>query len=411
MIPQSDGKRGKGILYLDIEGGFGGSSRSLYNLITALDRQEFHPVVICREKGPIQARYLELGIPCQVLRLPAFRPAERKNWLSFMIFLLELRALPELNRWIEKLREEWGIEILHVNHEGLALLGRWLSRKYALPWVCHVRTRMHPSTWLKMVYRIINDHARRMIFITENEERHFRKVLGEAFQTERSSVVFNALEPFRDSLAPLPLFQEPHGAFRVISLSSYSPNRGTDLVARVARSLKDKGREDFVFFLCGRLGARSLLPWRREAFLHKMERDIEELGVGHMVRIAGFVEEPERALKGCHALIQVRRHKNPWGREIMEAMSLGLPVLAWGTYEGFVEHGTNGFLVQGERQSESGEALPDVNAFAEALIRLKDDPGLYERMSTENRQKAKVLFDPSVSARKVEEIYRRVLLT
>jgi glycosyltransferase involved in cell wall biosynthesis len=265
---------------------------------------------------------------------------------------------------------------------------------------------MHGSPWLKMVYRRINEHAKGMIFITDNEEKHFREVLGGTFQAGKSAVVYNSLEPSQAKLHPLPLFQEPKAAFRVISLSSYSPNRGTDLVAHVARSLKDKGREDFFFFLCGRLGARSLLPWKRDEFLNKMNRGIDELGVRHMVKLAGFVEEPERALMGCHALIQIRRRQNPWGREIMEAMSQGLPVLAWGTYEGFVEHGTNGFLVRGEGK----ESRPDVLAFADALIRLKDDPGLYERMSTANRQKAKILFDPSVSARKVEKIYRTVLM-
>lgn len=255
-----------------------------------------------------------------------------------------------------------------------------------------------------MVYRRINDHAKGMIFITENEERHFREVLGGAFQAGKAAVVYNSLTPSEAKLEPLPLFQEPKAAFRVISLSSYSPNRGTDLVAHVARTLKEKGREDFFFFLCGRLGARSLLPWKRDEFLHKMNRDIDELGVRHMVKLVGFVEEPERALMSCHALIQIRRRQNPWGREIMEAMSQGLPVLAWGSYEGFLEHGKNGFLVQGGGK----ESRPDVLAFADALIRLKDDPVLYERMSRANRQKAEELFNPAVSARKMEAIYQAV---
>jgi glycosyltransferase involved in cell wall biosynthesis len=83
----------------------------------------------------------------------------------------------------------------------------------------------------------------------------------------------------------------------------------------------------------------------------------------------------------------------------MEAMTFGLPVVAVGTYQGFVEQGTNGFLVE--------RFVPE--SIAECLIRLKDDPDLYRRISAANREKSGRLFDASLMARRVEAIYRGLL--
>jgi len=49
-------------VHIDIEGGFGGSSRSLFELVSRLDRDKVCPLVICRTKGPIQQRYEDIGI-------------------------------------------------------------------------------------------------------------------------------------------------------------------------------------------------------------------------------------------------------------------------------------------------------------------------------------------------------------
>ena len=63
-----------GILYLDIEGGWGGSSRSLYYLLEAIDRRRFRPVVVTRKDGPIRQRYETIGITCvHMPDLPVFQ--------------------------------------------------------------------------------------------------------------------------------------------------------------------------------------------------------------------------------------------------------------------------------------------------------------------------------------------------
>ena len=54
------------ILYLDIEGGFGGSSKSLYQLISSINKNKFKPIVYCKKNGPIVKKYNEDKIACFV---------------------------------------------------------------------------------------------------------------------------------------------------------------------------------------------------------------------------------------------------------------------------------------------------------------------------------------------------------
>ena len=50
------------IVYIDIEGGFGGSSRSLLNIIYNLDKKIFFPIVICKKKGPTTKKLKEINV-------------------------------------------------------------------------------------------------------------------------------------------------------------------------------------------------------------------------------------------------------------------------------------------------------------------------------------------------------------
>ena len=53
------------ILFLDIEGGHGGSSRSLFNTLKYINRENINPIIICKKEGFVKS-YKKLNIPCFV---------------------------------------------------------------------------------------------------------------------------------------------------------------------------------------------------------------------------------------------------------------------------------------------------------------------------------------------------------
>ena len=87
------------ILHIDIEGGFGGSSRSLAKLVGGLQNilPNYNSVVLCKANGPIEILYENMGVQCEVFphmfsRIPLpkynFRNFEQLSQITLKFVLL-----------------------------------------------------------------------------------------------------------------------------------------------------------------------------------------------------------------------------------------------------------------------------------------------------------------------------------
>ncbi len=54
------------ILHVDIEGGYGGSSRSLFELTRTLKNYQNNHKVMMRKNGPVADKYQDQGIECEI---------------------------------------------------------------------------------------------------------------------------------------------------------------------------------------------------------------------------------------------------------------------------------------------------------------------------------------------------------
>lgn len=388
------------IVYLDSDSGWGGSSRSLYYMIENLDRTRFEPLVVLNSEGPVLARYEKLGVECLVSpELARFRPSERKNAFSFVLYRWRRRRLGRLVRELAGRIGAGRQALLHVNHDGLASTGNVLARRLRLPWLVHCRVQLIPGWFARRVYRMMIRNAARMVCISEPVRDHVERVAGERIPPEKVRVIHNITPTDARAPEPLPELQVPPDRFRVLSLSNFSPNRGVDRIVEVAAELKRRGETQFAFYLCGRPANRSALTGKVVPYYDRLVERVRELGLEDMVFFPGHVGEPERALAASDALIKLTRQSNPWGRDIMEAMTAGLPVITLGTYQGFVEDGVNGFI---DREYDPGR-------IAGHLIALATDPALTARMAAANTAKANTLFDGEARARDIEAVYRDVL--
>lgn len=86
----------------------------------------------------------------------------------------------------------------------------------------------------------------------------------------------------------------------------------------------------------------------------------DERGVADMFLFLGHVPEPESVLAACDALAKPTREDNPWGRDIIEAMAAGKPVLTVGQWDGFVQNGRTGVLQVGFDAEKLADAILDL---------------------------------------------------
>lgn len=363
------------VLALDIEGGYGGSSRSLFHLVRHVDPADAAVEVWCKREGPIQEAYGALDITCHVepeMPKVSALPRFSRNVYMHLKFFAEFKASKEFRtRLATEIYKRF--DVVHCNHESLAWLAAWLRSRIDAAIVVHNRTMLWPSLFSRMQMVRMDRAADRLVFITENEESNLRKLGAKS----PGKVIYNVVEVPKES-------PEPHEAlagdsrFKVCCLSNYSWMRGVDRMVDVAEELKKRSRTDVLLVLAGEMNLTRSLPGelgQTAASGGDLKEYARKRGLSGSILFLGHVSEPERVLAACDALAKPTREANPWGRDILEAMALGKPVLSCGTYDRFVS------------EDETGYLLPEfsVDAFSDRIIRLADNRDLAQSLGARAR--------------------------
>jgi len=372
------------VLCLDIEGGYGGSSRSLFESLRHLDRDRAAAEVWCRLPGPVEARYRALGIPCRPMPdMPKVSSLPRlsRNLYAYAHGAAEfLRARPFREALAHEVTSRF--DLVHFNHEALFLLARWLRPRTRAPFVMHIRTNLHDSPFARMQSRISARSVDRFVFITENERATFERQAGRPVE---GRVIYNIAAPPEDAVEPHPEVPRD-GRFKVACLSSYSWQRGLDRLVDVAAELDRLGHGDVLFVMAGEMRLSRSLPGQLGAIGRRggsLRDYVEARGLADMFHFLGHVDAPERVLAACDALAKPSRENNPWGRDVLEALAAGRPVLACGSYGVFVEDGVTGVLLP---RFEAAE-------MARRLMALADDREACRRLGEAGRERAARLCD------------------
>jgi glycosyltransferase involved in cell wall biosynthesis len=385
------------VLCLDIEGGYGGSSRSLYESIRHLP-EDVKAEVWCRRPGPVQQRYAAIGVPCRVTaEMPHISSLPRlsRNVYAYARFLQRWRAARDFRRMLAEAAERF--DVVHFNHEGLFLLARWL-RKGIEPGrpvlTMHVRTHLPTSPFSRWQYRTIVDTVDRLVFITENEAQRTALLAG---HPAPGTVIYNIVtEPAAGVRPNAELVADSR--FKVIAVSNYAFIRGIDRLVDIAVELRRRGRSDILFVIAGTTTLSRSLPGELGA-VARAGGDLSDYarhcGVADMFRFLGHVAEPESVVLAGDLIVKPTREHNPWGRDILEAMAAAKPVMTVGLYDRFVENGVTGIM------------HPEFNAgvWADEIIRLADDREQLQHLGGAAQQRALSLCDGATRARELRDVW------
>ena len=390
------------VLCIDIEGGSGGSSRSLLEVLKAIDRDQVEPEVWFRRRSSFIDSYAAIGITSRLeAGLPSFSTLRRFSRNLFAI----ARALYALMRMRKRLTDiadeiDKRFDLVHFNHEGLFLVARWLRKRCRAPFVMHIRTMCwgYGSPFGRWQAREILRVARECVFITENEQSSFAHAAGQGGEMT-GSVIYNVVQvvdrpPDADPRIP------SDDRFKVAVLSNFSWIRGIDRLLEIAQALADSSKTDILFVVAGVMTLPRSLPGALGAARRRgldLAGVAMERGLADMFLFLGHVDEPDRVLAGCDALIKPTREDNPWGRDILEGLAAGLPVITYGRYDRFVENEVTGCLF----------SRFDVAETAQAIARLAADRTIGQRLGAEGRDRVLSLCNGPARAADLVAVWRR----
>lgn len=370
-------------MYIDIEGGWGGSSRSLFHLIEKLDRKKYNPLVIHRRSGPNEKKYKMLNIPTiKIESIFSFAPRKNKSFKNFIANMPDLLQTARVSKQLTKLIQQYKIDIIHLNYEGLFYLGKRLKKMTGLPVVFHSRTLIPKNKWGSWVAKTIANSASHVFFISDNEKQRFASLTKSQVP---SNILWNITYL---SSEPKKLCKQRN----IVYLGNLDYIKGPDRLIALAEKLKVHDVKNCQILIYGT--ARNT-----QAYQQAIEKNIQNHNLSQYIKIMGFTESPETVLDQSFVLLRPSRENDPWGRDVIEAIARGTPVIASGNYNGIVSNGETGFLVPEF----------DISVVYEKLMTLLNDITLWQRMSDNCIKKARLQHEGSVQRRLLDNAYQACL--
>jgi glycosyltransferase involved in cell wall biosynthesis len=373
-----------------------GSDKVLLSLAQAVAQgQEFMPVVLLHEEGPLHVALAAVGIEVHVCNVVKITRAMLRLGMPVNLLKQAGAALADFDRVVAGRR----VALVHSNT--LAVLGGalWSWRRH------------HQHLW--HVHEIILKPAPVRLALPWLAQRLSHRVIANSSPTQawllsqapslvdRCEVVFNGL-------APVP---EPDPA-AVKAFRNQIRATDADIVATVAGRLNHwKGQGLLIEAMAllqqqGRLGRLRLaivgdVFAGHEHIRAALVSQVQSLGLEGRVQFVSFVADIYPVWRGSQIAVVPSTEPEPFGMVAIEAMACRLPVLAAG----------HGGLLDIVRDQETGLLFEPRNAqaLAQALYTLATDEALRVKLGDAGQKRQQAQFSLRRQIEHTLAIYRTML--
>ena len=383
------------VLYVNHTAEVSGAERSLLSLLAALpdavDRRAAVP------SGRLAAAIAELGIPVSTITGTA--GSLRLHPLHTPRTLLELSlAALQVRRAAHRCRAD----LVHANsiRSGIVL---GLGRPLPAATVVHVRDCLPPGPLTTVTMRLI---AATATMVVANSAYTARSVWAAAPRA-RVEVVHNPVDlarwdPSRIDRARARAGLGEAGEREVLLgvVAQLSPWKGQDTAIEALRLLRDEGVDAHLLLIgSAKFVARST-RFDNRAYVAGLKAQIADAGLQDRVSLLGEREDVPELIRALDILL-LPSEEEPFGRALIEAMALGVPVLATnvGGPPEIVEDGCEGYLL----------APREPLAWARAVRRIAESPDRGQEMGRAGRSRVQQAFTAERHAAAMVAVYEQAI--
>lgn len=362
---------------------YAGAQRLTQALARELMSRGHTVLVVIPDDGPFADRLRRAGVPTEIVRAP--------NGLKRYGRQLEgargLAALPLLPGYWRRLRREiraWHPDVVHVNDHRGALLAVPAARFARIPVVWHLHGP-YKSTVLTLLGGVLSQRIVVVSEATRADQPGLEHFAG------KTTVVHNGLltgtaSPRGDAAAELPF---ESGRPLVVTGARLHPDKGIDVLLRAAELLRRSHPRVRVVVA----GAPQPGYEKHHAELLTLRR---ELDLEQTVEFCGLVDDPSALWRRADVYVQPSR-REPFGLGVLEAMSVGTPVVATdaGGLAEVIEPGVSGLQVPSESPDE----------LAAAITRLISDRELAARLGASGAERSRTTFSKERMVGRMLDVY------
>ncbi|HTA34965.1 MAG TPA: glycosyltransferase family 4 protein [Solirubrobacteraceae bacterium] len=389
------------VLYVSHTAEISGGERSLLGLLGALPASvQPH---LAAPAGPLQRAAQGLGVPVTSITGTAGSLRLHPLHTPRAIAEIELAALQ-----VRRAGRRSQAAILHANsiragiELGLAPAPRTQDGRPA-PRVVHVRDCLPAGVLTSATMRLIAATATTVVANSHYTARSVRAAAPGA----RVEVVYNAVDLARFDPARIDrraaragLDRVPEGALLLGVIAQLSPWKGQDTAIEAVSQLRDDGIDAHLLLIgSAKFVARST-RYDNEAYLRRLHAIAAAAGVADRVSFLGEREDVPELIRALDILL-LPSWEEPFGRALIEAMALEVPVIATsvgGPVE-ILEDGREGLLCPPR----------DARAWTQAIAGLACDAERRAQMGRAGRERVERSFTIASHVAATLDVYEAAL--
>lgn len=399
----------KKVLYIDGVGPFGGSSRSLFEMVRILSEDAVEPYFVCAQGSALNF-YGKVAKDVVATRgLTRFDNTRYSHYrgIRWLVLLREFFHLPFTVIALLEAKKKWGsVDLIHVNEITEIIPALIAKRFFNAPLVVHVRSpqridnRSLRTRWLNAM---LKRHVDAIVAINENTRATLPAdidvdVIQNSFTAARAPqpdpVIIGKLDALRPSSLKVGFVGNLHhskGLFDLLDAAKLirEANRDVEFVIVGGVTKPDTGLKAWLLEKAG-------LAQDVQA---KLLEKVHEYGLEGNFHLLGATPD----IQCVYELLDVicfPSHYDAPGRPVFEAAFSAVPSIV------SVENPKADTLVDGETGIAIQARAPQ--KLAEAILYFADHPEEVGRMGRNAKQLADANFEPTVNARKLFAVYTKV---
>jgi glycosyltransferase involved in cell wall biosynthesis len=383
------------VLYVNHTAEIGGAERSLLSLLSALP-DTVQPRV-GTPPGRLATAVRELGIPTATITGTAG---------SLRLHPLHTpRALAEMGAAALRVRRAargHRAELLHANsiRAGIVL---GLAPRSPAATVVHVRDCLPPGMLTTATMRLIAATATTIVANSRYTARSVRAAApGARLEVVHNPVDLERWDPARIERAHARARLGKAGERRLLLgvVAQLSPWKGQDTAIEALRLLCDEGIDAHLLLIGSAKFVARATRFDNEGYVVRLRTLVAEAGLQDRVSWLGEREDVPELMRALDVLL-LPSWEEPFGRALIEAMAMGVPVVATniGGPPELLRDGQEGFLV----------APRAPVAWAQAIRRFAQTAELAEEMGRAGRRRVEEAFTVERHVASMLDLYERAL--
>ncbi len=370
----------KKILFTDHQAELGGGEIELLEIIKNINLEKFYPVVLLGATGPFYEALKREKIETIIQELPVyFRTLKRSTSISTSIFsyIRSAISMPRFTAAAAGIIKDLNAEVVYANTVKSLVYAAKAAKKCNAKLIWHLHDCLTKDFYPPgVIPRIISSSklADKIICVSEVVKKAYLKAGGE---DKNAIVIYNGVDTIRFN--PDINVEDIKGSLnakdkKIISLIGRLEEwKGQKVFIRAAESVCRK-RDDVIFLIAGGplFGCKT--------YEQQLKAMVKDLRMEKKIIFLGHQTNPEIIMAASDIVTHCSTKPEPFGRDIIEAMACGVPVIASniGASPEIIENGNTGLLID--------PANP--NALAEAITELLKQPQQMKLFSVNARQKS-----------------------